>query len=92
MMDIHLCKIYHFDQTNIYYSMESRLILAVSIKGSNRNKQYLVMLGASLTGDRLLPYIVFEEKSRRMDISRADVKERVPKNYSLQYKNGHGLM
>jgi DDE superfamily endonuclease len=69
MLDIQPCDIYNVDQTNIYYSMESSYTLApkgsrtVSIKGCNSNKRCSVMLGASLSGGRLPPYIVFDGKA-----------------------------
>jgi hypothetical protein len=60
MLDIQSCDNYNVDQTNIYYEMETIYTLAPKgsrtgqIKGSNRNKLCSVMLGAGLTGGRLL--------------------------------------
>jgi DDE superfamily endonuclease len=89
MLDIQPCDIYYVDQTSIYYSMESSYTLApklsctVSIKGCNSNKQCLVMLGASLRGGRLLPYIVFDGKAEGSIHQELILRKGCPDNVQL---------
>jgi hypothetical protein len=66
MMSIPLSNVYNVEQTNCYNSMETRFTLAkkgsktVSVKGADSSNHCTIMLGASVSGEKLLPYIFFK--------------------------------
>jgi hypothetical protein len=61
--------VYIADQTNVYFSLESVYTYAdtgsrpVSVKACDSNQRCTVMLAASLTGDKIILYIVFKGKN-----------------------------
>jgi hypothetical protein len=69
MTSIPLSILYKFDQASCYYAMEARLTLAkkgsktVSVKGTALSNCCTIMLGASASGEKLLPYIAFKGMS-----------------------------
>ena len=72
MYNIPLSNIYNADQTNCYYSLESKYTLTkrgsrtVAVRGSGSTSRCTLMLGVSMDGRKLPPYIVFkgEKKGR----------------------------
>jgi hypothetical protein len=63
MLGCPLGNVYNADQTNVYFSLESVYTYAeigsrtVSVKASDSNQGYTFMLSASITGEKVIPYI-----------------------------------
>ena len=71
MLGVKKCNIYNADQTNVPFSMESVYTYAdcgsrtVSVKAVDSSNRCTVMLAGSLTGEKVIPYIVFKGKDTR---------------------------
>jgi hypothetical protein len=74
MLGVKKCNIYNADQTNVPFAMES--IYTYANCGSRTASRCTVMLAASLTGEKVIPYIVYKGKNTRGGVVRKEINQR----------------
>ncbi len=71
LLGVDCCNVYNADETNMYFSPQPTSTYAprgsktVSIKGADSSSRCTIMLGASLTGKKLPPFVIFKGKNDR---------------------------
>jgi hypothetical protein len=91
MLGCKLENVYNADQTNVYFSLESVYTYAdtgsrtVSVKACDSNQRCTVMLSASVTGEKVIPYIVYKGKNTSTGLVVKELKKRIgyPKDVEM---------
>jgi transposase-like protein len=71
LLGVDCCAVYNADETNVYFSPQHTCTYAprgsrtVAIKGSDSSSRCTVMLGASMAGEKLPPFLIFKGKNNR---------------------------
>jgi transposase-like protein len=94
ILGVDFCNVYNTDETNMYFSPQPTSTYAppgsrtVSIKGADSSSRCTVMLGASMAGKKLPPFLIFRGKNERTGHIKQEIarKEGYPEEmeYSVQ--------
>jgi DDE superfamily endonuclease len=82
LLGVDCCNIYNADETNMYFSPQPTSTYAprgsktVSIKGADSSSRCTIMLGASMLGGKLTPFVIFKGKNSRTGHIRREIDRR----------------
>jgi transposase-like protein len=82
LLGVDCCDIYNADETNMYFSPQPTSTYAprgsktVSIKGADSSSRCTIMLGASMSGKKLSPFVIFKGKNCRSGYIKREIDGR----------------
>jgi hypothetical protein len=93
LLGVDCCSIYNTDETNVYFSPQPTSTYAprgsrmVAIKGADSSSRCTVMLGASISGEKLPPFLIFKGKNNRS----GHIKRELDKKNGLPEEMEYGV-
>ncbi len=82
LLGVDCCNVYNADETNMYFSPQPTSTYAprgsktVSIRGADSSSRCTIMLGVSMTGKKLPPFVIFKGKNVRTGHIKREITRR----------------